>query len=192
MRHALADACVDHVPVLILATSLAIEAWITAWPAADVLVLPRGSRLMDTGGPKGRSHITDRSVQHDWLVRQMGLDPDFIVGELGMTELSSPRLETTLRARVVGDVPAMRAYAGPPWLRTVVLDPTTRAPVPDGEVGMLAHIDLANIDSVACLLTADLGAIERLPGGQEAVVLQGRIPGAEWRGCGLDVEWLLG
>lgn len=41
-------------PVLIFATTIALEALLQQWPAGLRLRLPTGSRLMDTGGPKGR------------------------------------------------------------------------------------------------------------------------------------------
>jgi hypothetical protein len=191
LRNALREAIADDVPVLVLATSLAIQAWMDAWPSGEKLALPVGSRLMDTGGPKGRTQLTDRDAQHAWLVATLGFIPELLVGEFGMTELATPRYETTLRAHVLGDVPALRAYAGPPWLRTLVLNPATQHPVPHGETGMLAHIDLANLDSPAFLLTADLGRAIALAHGQTAIELLGRVPGSDWRGCGLDVESLL-
>ena len=191
LQRALRRAVADDTPVLVFATSLAIQAWLDAWPAGDTLQLPRGSRLMDTGGPKGRTQLTDRAGQHDWLVRTLGFAPQLIVGEFGMTELATPRYETTLRAHLVGDLAGVRAYAGPPWLRTVALNPATQVPVAIGETGMLAHVDLANLDTPAFLLTADLGRMLSLDNGQQALELLGRVPGSEWRGCGLDVESLL-
>ncbi len=191
LRAALLRAIADGVPVLVLATSLAIQAWLDGWPPGELLVLPPGSRLMDTGGPKGRAQMTDRAQQHAWLVQTFGFAADLLVGEFGMTELATPRYETTLRAKLLGDVPAVRAYAGPPWLRTVVLNPATQEPVAPGAIGMLAHIDLANLDTPAFLLTADLGRMLSLDNGQQALELLGRVPGSDWRGCGLDVETLL-
>ena len=175
-------------PVFLFATSIALQILIDRWPTDLRLTLPAGSRLLDTGGPKGRLGPINRPAQHQTLGAMFGLDEDAIVGEFGMTELSSPRYETLLRARTIGDVAPLRAYAGAPWLRTLVIDPATGAPLPDGESGMLAHVDLANLDSVAFLLTADLGRIVPIVGAGDALELVGRVPGAEWRGCGLDVE----
>lgn len=193
LRAALAGAAEDGVPVLVLATSLALELVLQAWPDAETLQLPPGSRLMDTGGPKGRTMHADRPTQHAWLQQVWGLDPDYVVGELGMTELATPRYEPVLRARVRGDVGGQRVYVGPPWLRTVALDLRTQQPLPPGEVGMLAHVDLANLDTPAWILTADLGRVLSGDnfGGGEAIGLEGRVPGSEWRGCGLDAEALV-
>lgn len=184
-------AVLHRVPVLLLTTSIALEMMLQAWPQGLRLQLPAGSRVMDTGGPKGRHLSTDRAQQHAWLVQTLGLQPWDIVGELGMTELCSQRYETVTRARIIGDVAAARLYVGPPWLRSVVLEPGSLTPVPMGELGIVGHLDLANLDTCAFVLTADLGRLLPLKGGGVGLELAGRVPGSEWRGCGLDVEDLL-
>ncbi len=178
-------------PVLVLATSIALAMVREHWPQDLQIRLPPGSRLMDTGGPKGRRLTLSRDDQHAWLVRHLGLHPALIVGELGMTELASQRYEPTARAHLVGDVADVRAYVGPPWLLSVVLSPGDLTPLPPGEVGLVAHMDLANVDTCAFVLTADRGRMVPV-GSHHGLVLEGRVPGAEWRGCGLDVEGLLG
>lgn len=180
-------AAVHRVPVLLFATSIALEMALQQWPEGSDLRLPEGSRIMDTGGPKGRNLNVDRLGQHAALCGHLGVEPWQIVGELGMTELCSQRYETTLRAQVVGDETGARVFAGPPWLRSVVLEPGTLTPLPEGEVGIIGHVDLANIDTCAFILTADLGRVVAVPGVGSALQLEGRVPGAQWRGCGLDV-----
>jgi len=66
--------------------------------------------------------------------------------------------------------------------------------VPRGASGLIGHIDLANRDTCAFLLTADVGHLSAAAAaiGRDALVLQGRAPGQPWRGCGLDVEALFG
>ena len=60
------------------------------------------------------------------------------------------------------------------------------AKVPKGEIGLLVHVDLANINSVPAIQTGDL-AIER-EGGFELV---GRQPLIESRGCSLSAQqWI--
>jgi len=76
-----------------------------------------------------------------------------------------------------------RYHRGPPWVRTLVLDPLSLESVPVGAVGILAHIDLANLGSVAAILTEDLG--RAISGGFQ---LMGRSLGAEPRGCSLAME----
>ena len=190
LAHALDLACEQRQPVLIFATTLALDLWLEQLPSSKTWELPRGSRLMDTGGPKGRHLSLDRGQQHAELCARLGMHEPLLVGELGMTELASQRYETTARHALCGDVPAVRAYAGPPWLRSRVLRPQDHSDCPPGETGMLGHIDLANLDTCAFLLTADLGRQLPVPGAGLALELGGRIPGAEWRGCGLDAEAL--
>ncbi len=184
-------AALHRVPVLLFTTSLALDRALDGWPDGVRVPLPLGSRVMDTGGPKGRTLEVGRADQHDRLCQILGLESWQVVGELGMTELCSQRYETTLRAHLVGDEEGRRAYAAPPWLRSVVLEPGTLRPAADGEVGLIGHVDLANIDTCAFVLTADLGRMEPLSGAGPALSMAGRVPGAEWRGCGLDVEDLL-
>ncbi len=71
--------------------------------------------------------------------------------------------------------------AGPPWLRTRVLDPDTLAPVASGATGLLCHHDLANAGSVSVVLSEDLGRAV----GDDGIEVLGRVAGAAPRGCGL-------
>lgn len=184
LAQALQRAVREGVPALLFATTLALEAVVRQWPAGQRLQLPPGSRLMDTGGPKGRVLTADRAAQHAFVVEHWGLSPDHVVGELGMTELCSQRYEPHL-ARPAA---AHAGYAAPPWLQSVVVDPSSRQPRQPGQVGMVGHVDLANLDTCAFVMTADLGALDA----SGHLQLAGRIPGSEWRGCGLDAEQVLG
>jgi hypothetical protein len=103
------------------------------------------------------------------------------VNEYGMTELCSQRYDAVLRDRFAGNSLAPRRLAGPPWLRTRVLDPDTLAVVSDGATGLLCHHDLANAGSVAMVLTEDLGRSI----GDDGIEVLGRVRGAVPRGCGL-------
>jgi len=107
-RHLFVSTCENAAqrkqPVLIFATTIAVEALLQHWPQGLRLGLPTGSRLMDTGGPKGRSVAVDRDQQHRKLADMLGIDRDLIVGEYGMTELSSQRYETTCRHKLLSDV----------------------------------------------------------------------------------------
>ncbi len=195
------DAMVRHVeqavalgrPVLTLATTLATGLLMERWPTGLRVALPAGSRWMDTGGAKGRTLRFDRAATHAWIGATFGLDASDIVGELGMTELCSQRYEPVQVAAAAGSTTARDAagwrelYVGPPWLRSVVLDPQTLRPLPLGEVGLVGHIDLANVETCAFVLTADLGSLHPSPWGL-GLRPAGRLPGAEWRGCGLAVE----
>ncbi len=102
-----------------------------------------------------------------------------------MTEMSSQ-----LYDGAAGSAPALgapRVHRGPGWVRTVAVDPETLQPVTPGKTGILRHLDLANVHSVAALQTADLGVVRE----DGAIELHGRATGAEARGCSIAVDELL-
>jgi hypothetical protein len=134
--------------------------------------LPAGSLVMDTGGCKGYERILGRGEILERYHRTLGVVPDQVVNEYGMTELGSQ-----LYAYGHG------LHRPPPWLRVLVCDLTTGREVPPGEVGCLRFVDLANLGSVAAIQTEDLGRTRE--GGIE---LFGRVPGAATRGCSLLVQ----
>lgn len=146
--------------------------------------VPEGSRLMDTGGFKGRS----REVSRDELLRlyeeMFGIPEALCINEYGMTEMGSQFYDNTLRDRVL-QRSRVRFKEVPPWVRTRILDPTTFEELPEGEVGLLTHYDLANCGSVMAIETEDLGY-----GIGDGFEIVGRAPGAEARGCSLTVEEL--
>lgn len=181
--HLCTEAATEAQPVLVTATSVALHAVLRALPAGWSVQLPPGSRLMDTGGPKGRDLELDRAAQHAELRARLGLPAHAIVGEFGMTELASQRYEPVWR----NQDSTQRAFAGPPWLRTRIFRVAVgAAPVVacgPGEVGLVAHLDLANVDTCAFIQTGDLGSLDA----EGNLTLNGRLAGAQLRGCGLDV-----
>lgn len=184
---ALASAEERGRPVLLLGTAFSfVHALDAAAAEGRRYVLPAGTRVMETGGFKGRSRSVPRAELYAGIERRFGVSSPFVVNEYGMTELLSQFYEPVLRPECAGHRPTGledRWHVGPPWVRTRVLDPATLDPVPEGETGLLCHFDLANAGSVACVLTEDLGT--RVEGGFR---LRGRAEGAELRGCSLAVE----
>lgn len=140
------------------------------------------SLVMVTGGFKGRQVRLDAPE----LYRQIGcrLGHPRVVGEYGMTELSSQLWTDPVPA---GSLPG--AFVAPPWMRVYAVEPATGRPLPSGEVGQLRFVDLANYWSVLAIETMDLGRVFPDPEG-DRVWLQGRLAGAEVRGCSLTVEEL--
>lgn len=168
-------------PVCLLGTTLSLASWLSRLEDSETRhELPAGSRIMDTGGAKG-SPATDRSDVMARLGVRLGIPPDRIVNEFGMTELLSQRYD-----RVAGQAGSSGALEGPPWLRTRVLDPVTLEELPEGEVGVLSHFDLANAGSVCHVLTEDLGSVA---GG--LLRWHGRVAGSPPRGCSLATAELL-
>ncbi|MEX2526984.1 MAG: long-chain fatty acid--CoA ligase [Gemmatimonadota bacterium] len=171
-------------PVLFMGTAFAFVHWMDAMDAKGWRIrLPTGSRIMETGGFKGRSREVSREDLYSALEERLGIPTVRMVNEYGMTELLSQFYEPTL---VPGDPGPSRRHVAPPWLRTQILHPETLEPVPPGEPGLLSHLDLANLDSVACVLTEDLGVAAG-----DGFRLLGRAIGAEPRGCSLTMEALL-
>jgi acyl-protein synthetase LuxE len=148
----------------------------------ETLTLPAGTRVMETGGFKGRSRELTRQELHGAIEARLGVPRARIVNQYGMCELASQFYEPSLRTGVASDVKRV-----PPWVRTRVVDPVTQSDVPAGAPGVLAHYDLANVGSVLAVLTSDQG--ELVPGGFRVF---GRVHGAEARGCSLAADALLG
>ena len=175
-------ACDEGAAVCVATTAFALVALLDALEERGrTLLLPPGSRIMETGGFKGRSRIVERATLYREASRRLGVPVPAIVAEYSMTELSSQYYDAPAsRERI-----EPRVKIAPPWLRPIVVDGEGRR-VPDGVVGALRHVDLANRGSAIAVETEDLGAI--VEGG---FVLLGREQGAELRGCSLDAEALL-
>jgi hypothetical protein len=177
-------------PVLLLGTALAFLQWKSVLEISGRrYALPPGSRIMDTGGFKGRVREASRDLLLEFYADRLGVPWTHVAGEYGMTELCSQFYEPSLALAAAGVHAPQRArtFMGPPWTRTRVLDPDILAPLPHGQPGLLAHWDLANAWTVLAVVTEDLGVWE---GG--GFRLLGRAAGAELRGCSLATEELLG
>jgi hypothetical protein len=141
---------------------------------------------MPNGGFKGRRREIGPAELRSALANRFGVPEAYLVGEYGMTELSSQLYEGTLvRALGIGCPEAEPGrYYPPPWVRVRALDPIDHAPLPVGEVGLCCLFDLANVDSSLAILTADLVRVHR----DGAVELVGRTTAAPARGCSLTIE----
>lgn len=144
------------------------------------------SRVMQTGGYKGRSREVEAAALLDAIAERYHVPKAFIINEFGATELSSQLYETTLREEIAGRRGPRRLWA-PPWVRVTPVDPDTLEPVRGDAVGVLRIDDCANLDSVCCVQTGDLA--RRL---HDGVVVLGRAAGATPRGCSLAVDEALG
>jgi len=181
---ALREAEAAGEPVCILGTAFALVHWLDALREAGTRFrLPASSRLMDTGGFKGRSREVTREELYGTIGEVTGIPASWCVNEYGMTEMSSQFYDGVAGSAAA---PADRLHAGPPWVRTQATDPETLRPLPHGEVGVLRHVDLANLHSVMAIQTADLGVTS--PDGFRVL---GRARGAEARGCSLAMDDLL-
>lgn len=169
-------------PVCIASTAFALVEAIDAMRERNLrFALPPGSRIMETGGFKGRSRTVSREELYTSLCESFACSADAIVAEYGMTELTSQYYD----AATPPGARAVRFKAGPPWLRARVTG-ADGATLPPGTVGALVHVDLANRSSCVAVQTEDLGAQY-----DAGFVLIGRDAGAALRGCSLDAEELL-
>ena len=181
----------DGRPGLVLATAFALVTWLDEIEAAGGrLYLPPGTVLFETGGFKGRTREVRRSDLLRRVEERLGVPPERVVREYGMTELTS-QLYTDVLAGGDPDV-----FVPPHWVRIRVLDPETllevEAQAEPGAPGLIAVFDLANLSSTVHLLTEDLGALVRAAGASPekpaGLRLLGRAAGAELRGCSLTAE----
>lgn len=156
------------------------------------LELPAGSRLLDAGGYKGKSREIDREAFVAWAAQLCGLRPARVINLLGMTELASQIYDRL----TPGDAGVARMKLPPHWARTTVVEPRRQGPrgaepVGDGEVGLLRHVDLANLERPIAIQSEDVGrAVAASVDGtlRRGFEILGRARGAEPRGCSLTAE----
>ncbi|MGC8740267.1 MAG: long-chain fatty acid--CoA ligase [Candidatus Sumerlaeaceae bacterium] len=185
----LIDACRKDQPVFLLGTAFAFAFLLQDLSRLALrLCLPRGSRIMETGGFKGRVKEIPRDEFYAQLEEALGIPRSHIVNEYGMTELSSQFYDRGLAETLTGrrvPVAEMSLKVGPPWTRVLIVDPITGEEVPPGKRGLIRVYDLANLGSVVAIQTEDIGV--RCECGFEIL---GRAPSAPPRGCSLDAETL--
>ena len=109
------------------------------------------------------------------IERLIGIPRARIVNEYGMTELSTQFYDGSLQANRQTD-----SKAAPPWARVVIIDPNTGREAAQNGHGLVRVYDLANLWSIMCIQTEDLGV--RRGDGFELI---GRAQLAEPRGCSL-------
>jgi hypothetical protein len=197
-------------PVLLLGPSFSYVHLFDQAPDFRVALPPR-SRVFETGGFKGKSREIGRDELHALFRERLGIEPDLVVGEYSMSELSSQLYEPGLRRALAGHgrseaghADGQRLYVPPPWCAVRILDPATLAPLPPGWQGLVAFFDLANVDSVAAVVTGDLGTLvpgarpgdtppgwHGLPAGSRGLALHGRAAGQSAKGCSLAIDMLL-
>lgn len=182
LLEALGHAIDGGVPIVLCGTAFAFVHLLDAMVSRDVrLVLPPGSRALETGGFKGRAREIPQPELHAAIGRALGIPAARIVNQYGMCELGSQFYDSVLR-----EPDAPRRKLAPPWTRVRLIDPVSGADVADGEVGVIQIYDLANTGSVLAILSADLG---RAVG--DGFDVLGREPGAELRGCSIAADAML-
>jgi hypothetical protein len=192
LTRACAEARAAGDPALVLGTSFAFVHLLDATPrGARSLALPPGSRVMQTGGFKGRSREVEAGELRLQIAAAFEVPASHVVAEYGMTELSSQLYEGTLAASLgaLGAPSEPGIYCPPPWVRVTAVDPLTLLPAPRVEgvtTGLARIVDLANVDSAVAVQTSDVVAIS-----EAGIRLLGRAPGATPRGCSLAIDAML-
>ena len=128
--------------------------------------------VMETGGMKGRRKELPKAELHRVLCEAFGVEK--IHSEYGMAELTSQ-----------GYSYGNGLFRTPSWMRVLVRDindPFTL--VGEGVRGGVNVVDLANRYSCAFIQTQDVGRVWA----DGSFALEGRITGADIRGCNLLIE----
>ena len=166
-------------PVTLLGTAFSFVHLLDHFAANNMRYrLAEGSRVLETGGYKGRSREMPKGDLHALITKHLGIPADRIVCEYGMSELGSQAYVRTACSDEPKD--ASPALHFPPWTRLRLIDPETATEARAGQPGIIRIFDLANVYSVAAIQTGDLG-IARGDGFE----LVGRAAMAEARGCSL-------
>ncbi|MCX8108013.1 MAG: hypothetical protein N3G20_04340 [Verrucomicrobiae bacterium] len=184
---ALERSQMENTPTCILATAIHCVELLGHMERDNYsLRLPAGSRLMETGGYKGRSHTLSKDELIRNVSRTLGIPPAYCVSEYGMAELSSQAYDSVAGLTESGTVfggDGTRCFRFPPWARISSVSPETGLKAENGEPGLLRVYDLANVYSVMAIQTDDLVVLKH--GGFEFI---GRRTGSERRGCSLMAQ----
>ena len=163
----LSDMAADPKPKILLGVSYAL--WDLAEQYAPKL---ENTVVMETGGMKGHREELPKAEFHKILTSAFGVEK--IHSEYGMAELMS-------QAYSSGD----GVFYAPQWMRVLARDVNNPLKVlPQGSRGALNIIDLANLSSCAFIATQDVGRSYE----DGAFMVEGRLSGAEVRGCNLLVQ----
>ncbi len=162
-------------PITLFGTALAFLDWFER-SGEHAVRLPAGSLAVETGGYKGTQRELPKADLYALFTARLGLRPEEIVNEYGMTELSSQ-----FYARGLGS-----PHLAPPWARGLVIDPASGHEVADGDAGILRLYDAANLWSICAIQTRDL-AVRR---GSDFELI-GRDPSALPRGCSRRADEML-
>lgn len=181
----LCEAQWAHQPVFLLGTAFAfVHLFDYCVKEKIAFAMADGSRAMETGGFKGRSRELSKTDLYALFETVLGIPTARVVNEYGMTELSTQFYDATLRGGQRTDSKAV-----PPWARVLVIDPNTGLEATgNGQQGLIRILDLANLWSMMCVQTEDLGIVRVSEPGLVEFEVLGRAAGAEMRGCSLNAE----
>lgn len=119
--------------------------------------LPAGSRVCDGGGYRGRFGVVTRDDYYAMVEEILDVPGSHCVNVLGEAETATNLFDDAFRRYVKGLPQQKRVRPVPPWSRVLAMNIDDLSPLPDGEVGLLAHWDLANVSAVLSVITDNLG-----------------------------------
>jgi hypothetical protein len=155
---ALREAEASGVPVALIGATSAYVYFFQACRRKKMsFKLPKGSRICDGGGYRGRFGKVSRADYFGMVEEILGIPESHCVNVLGEAETATNLFDDSLRRLVKGLPKRERTRPVPPWSRVLAMHVHTLEPLPDGEVGLLCHWDLANVPTVLTVLTDNLG-----------------------------------
>ena len=165
----------NNSPIVFAGTALAFLELIKKSSNINI-ELPKGSWVLETGGYKGMKKSVNKDTFYAEISELFNLPIDKIINEYSMTELSSQFYSFGLN----------HTHKSAHWLKAKVVIPGKNTEAQDGEKGILAIYDLANLGSSVAIMTGDI-AIKK---GNE-FELVGRDETLTPRGCSLAAEELI-
>jgi len=173
----LEDLKQEEHPVILFGTSLAFYDLSLAFEGLDRIELPYGSRIIETGGWKGRDiQLTPYDLTSKVRVF-FSLEFINTIREYSMSEISSQ-----MYAWGRGEI---NHYHAPHWLNVRTVDPLSQTEVKKGEEGIISFVDLTNVWSCPFILTEDIGVLYNNEYGFPTLELKGRAVSAPEKGCSL-------
>ncbi|MBU5615189.1 LuxE/PaaK family acyltransferase [Geomonas azotofigens] len=155
---ALRESEASGVPVALIGATAAYVYFFQACRRKKITFkLPAGSRVCDGGGYRGRFGVVTRDDYYDMVQEILDVPRHYCVNVLGEAETATNLFDDALRRHVKGLPEKKLARPVPPWSRVLAMDIDDLSPLPDGEVGLLAHWDLANVPTVLAVITDNLG-----------------------------------
>ncbi|HEX9113261.1 MAG TPA: acyl-protein synthetase [Nitrospirota bacterium] len=155
---ALRESEASGVPIALIGATVAYVYFFQACRRKKISFrLPPGSRICDGGGYRGRFGIVTRDDYYAMVEEILGIPGSHCVNVLGEAETATNLFDDSLRRCVKGLPARQRTRPVPPWCRVKAMSIDDLSPLPDGEVGLLAHWDLANVPTVLAVITDNLG-----------------------------------
>jgi len=103
-REALHGACECETPLVLLGTAFSVMHLLDGLAEQNLsFQLPPGSRVMETGGYKGRSRSLPKAQLHALITQRLGVPPSHIICEYGMSELSSQAYDSAIWTKPTPD-----------------------------------------------------------------------------------------